>query len=797
MTRSCAHCGLPLRKKNISADGENGRLYFCCLGCKLSFQMLASPGPERERILDSEIEEYVAHGGIDGVGEVVTWEFSIRGMVCEACVPIVRRVLERTAGVESSAVNFLTGKASVDYRPDVISPAIIKKRLSRYGYRAGERGEDEEEADAANALIRVSLGLFLAVDVMLLSVPEYLGAFSPGEETLKFWLRAAMAALSAPIILWVALPIFRKAWASLSAFRPEMHLLVAIGTAAAYIYSIWGLASRGGHVYFETAAFLPVMITVGKSLEERARRRAREALVDLVNVVPDQARAIRDGRAVDVRPEEIGAGDRVEIKSGERVPCDGAVVEGGVLVNEVMLTGESRPGWRRPAGLVRAGSVVVSGSAVVEAAGPLEQSLLAVIISSIERAGLYRGRRQLVLDRIVSVMTPVVILAGATAGAMVLGSGAGGEQAMLRAMAVILFACPCALSLAAPVARAMAIGRAASMGVAVGDGESLEAGRGPTVMVIDKTGTLTRGMFALEGVEVDPGAGLDADHVIARSAALERRASHPMGEALAREIPARGLAMPVSSDWLEEPGMGVSGVVENERQALGSTRFLGRLGVAVPEWAADMARQFEDRGMSIAVLAREKAGTWRVEAVLGFADEVREDAPSVIRALKDMGVRPVLATGDNQATAGAVAGECGIEDYHADMSPEQKRDLVAGLKKQGNVVWAVGDGVNDAPALAAADVGVAMGRGARLASEAAHATLAGDRLESLPGLIDISARLSRTVRWNLAWAAGYNVAGLPFAFAGLLRPVMSAAAMAISSLSVVLNSTRLGKKPEG
>jgi len=792
MSLTCAHCGLPVRNKKISLNSESGKLYFCCHGCRLSYQMLASPGETREDILESEIDTFALPAKKDLPGDIEEWEFSVDGMVCQACVPIVNKVLERTGGVSSSRVNFLTGRARIEYSPHTISKAKIKKRLSRYGYNAREKGESAESA-RADVLIRVSLGLFLAMDVMLLSVPEYVGAFGPGEEQWILYLRLAMLALTAPIMLWVARPIFLQAWASLVTFHPDINLLVGLGALSAFFYSIYGIVTGGPHVYFETAAFLPVMITVGKSYEEQAKIKAREALLGLVDVLPKKAVLIKDGDEVETPPETLRPGDRIVVKEGERVPVDADVVEGELVLDESMLTGESVPATKMKGSPARAGAEALSGQAVLEVRVPLEESLLALVVSSLERAELFRGGRQEALDRVVTVLTPLVIVAGIAAGAVVAVAGGGAEEAVLRAMTVVLFACPCALSLAAPLARAVAIGQAAQRGIAVKDGEALETGRGPTTLVIDKTGTLTRGKMTL--ARMWAGEGVDEDSALAVAASLDSGSSHPIASALKAAAAGKSLEMPTVDDVKETAGMGRTGVAGDIEYMIGSARFIEQEGGTVGDEVSEAIKEMTGGGMSVAVLAGKKGG-WQAVAVFGMSDTVRPEAPKVINSLRESGIKPVLATGDNADAARSVAETCGIEEVHAGLSPDEKRDLVVSMKSKGEVVWTVGDGVNDAPALAASDLGIAMGEGARLASESAHLTLAEGGLVNIEYAVSLCSRVSTKVRQNLIWALLYNGIGLPLAFAGVLRPVFSAAAMMISSLSVVINSLRLRDKQE-
>lgn len=789
MSLTCSHCGLPLSGKKISLDSDKHALYFCCHGCRIAYQILNSPeASTHEKILEDTIDRMTIKKSGHLSSDIEELEFSVEGMVCNVCVPIINTILQKTDGVCDSRVNFITGRVWISFKPAVISPEKIKKRLGRFGYNAIEAGRAADDRGNASVLIRVSLGLFLAIDIMMLSIPEYFSAFAPSEVHLILYLRLVMAALCLPILLWVAGPIFMRAYVSLVTMRPDMHFLVATGTSAAFAYSIYATARGGPHVYFETAAFLPVIITIGKSLEDRAKLKARETLLQMVDILPSKAFVIRDTDTVPVPPETLAPGDVVRVLENERVPCDGTVIDGSVLLDEMMLTGESTPRWREPGETVRAGAEVLAGKARLRVGVCLEESLLSMVVGSLERSELFQGKRQLMLDRVVSVMAPGVLVLGVMAGALAFFGQAGVEQSLMRGIAVILFACPCALGLATPLARAVAIGRAAAIGIVIRDGEALEVGVNPTRLVIDKTGTLTLGMLVLHEVCRAPELDVGDDEVVALAAALDKGSSHPVAAALLRSALEMDIDVPDTSDVIEETGRGRKGIILGKNYLFGSLRLLVSYRVDPPEWAKTVGHELSGQGLSISYLAMEREHGWAVLGVLGFVDQLREESPSVIAALRDMGIEPVLATGDLASAARPVAEACGISEVYTEQSPQDKRDLVIRLKEEGHVVWAVGDGVNDAPALSVAQLGIAMGRGARLTSEAAHLTLAGGRLKRLPDLIEITKSLRRTVRANLVWAVCYNAIGLPLAFIGILRPVFSAIAMTISSLSVAMNS---------
>jgi len=795
MPASCSHCGLPLRGSRISLDTETGRLGFCCLGCKVAHQALAVAGANRDAIIDGEVDESPAKSK-EGGGGVEEWKFLVEGMVCEACAPIVRKVLEKTGGVAGSRVNFITGKVVVSHDPELASRGRITRRLARFGYQVVETGAAAEQARNASTLIRVSLGLFLAVDVMMLSLPEYLGAFAPGEEGPARMLRIAMALLCLPILSWVARPVFGRALAALTSFHLDLNFMVALGALAAYGYSLYGLFSGGPHVYFETAAFLPTLILLGKSVEERARIKAREALTGLSDELPASAVVERGGEVIEVPPETLLPGEVVRLSGAGRSPCDGVVLDGELVVDESLVSGESGRRRRGPGEVVRAGVMCLGGEARLEVASALEDSLLANVVSSLERAEVFRGPRRLALDRVVRWMAPGVIVLSALAfGASWFGGG-GFEASMLRAMAVTLFACPCALGLAVPLARAVAIGRAAELGVVTRDGEALETAGRPDHLLMDKTGTLTRGAPELVEFYSSPGGGDDREGLLSVAAALEAGSTHPLAEAVRLKAESLGVEPVKGEDIAEIAGMGVAGYVDGGDWIFGAARMMEERGAKLPDWARKSSAKLLATGASVSFLAAREGTGWEIESVFGFDDLARPEMAGVLSRLREAGIEITMATGDNPDAAAKVARVLGIGDVRADLTPEDKRDLVLDLRRSGKTVWFVGDGVNDAPALAVSDLGVAMGRGARIAAEAGAVTLAGERLSLIPDIIELADRLSRIVRQNLVWAAAYNLAGLPLAFIGLLSPVLSALAMMASSLSVTLNSLRRSGKED-
>jgi Cu+-exporting ATPase len=730
----------------------------------------------------------------------------VRGMHCAACVGKVEGALRRVPGVEAASVNLATEQATVTFDPARAEVEALRAAVAAAGYElaatpaprggeAADRERAEREREQRRLAVRVVVGAVLSAPVLLGGMPE-LFPWAPAvlRNPWVQWL------LATPVQLWVGASLHAGFLRDSRHGSASMATLVSLGTSAAYAFSVavtvWPhvFHAAGAMPYFETAAVVITLVMLGRWLEARARGRTSEAIRRLVSLAPRTARVLRDGAEIDVPTADVRVGDLIRIRPGERLPVDGTVVEGGSTVNESMLTGESLPVDKGPGATVSAGTVNGTGGFVFRATRVGSETTLARIIVLVEEAQGSRAPIQRLADRVAAVFVPIVLLIAALTfgGWWLLGPEPAFVHGLTNAVAVLVIACPCAMGLATPTAIMVATGRGAEHGVLIRNAAALEGLQRVNTVVFDKTGTLTVGRPVVTDVIV-AGGETSADDVVALAAAVEQGSEHPIGEALVAHAKERGLALPAVSEFVTAPGQGVDAMAADGRVLLGNRALMDARGVAV-EAPAPRAAALAAEGKTVVYLAF--AG--RLLGVLAVADTLKPEAAETIAALRRLGLTVAMLTGDQRATALAIARAVGIEQVMAEVQPATKAREIRALQAEGRRVAMVGDGINDAPALAQADVGIALGSGTDVAIEAADVTLMRGDLTGVVTAIELSRRTMRIVKENLAWAFGYNVLLIPVA-AGLLyplwgiqlSPVLAGAAMAFSSVSVVTNSLRL------
>jgi Cu2+-exporting ATPase len=670
-------------------------------------------------------------------------------------------------------------------------------RIRAAGYVPRPWSETEQtaarRAETRDLLVRLGTAAFLSSQLMIYQAALYAGYFQGIDAATRRLLEWIALGLTLPVYLYAGWPFLRSTARGLRRLRFDMDSLVAIGSGAALATSLWGMFT-GGEVYFDTAAMIPTLVLVGRYVEAAAKGRASEAVARLARLAPREARRLErgaDGREVarSVPLAEVSRGDRIAVAPGERVPVDGLVVDGASEVDESLVTGESRPVAKAPGSPAIGGTMNGTGALVVEVTRVGEDTVLAGIVRAVEEAQVEKPRVQRIADRVVGLFVPAMLVVAAVTLAVWLWRGAPAERALMTAISVVVIACPCALGLATPIAVIVATGMATARGVLLKGGDVIENAARATEVLLDKTGTVTRGRPVLrEVVALDPGLGEEG--ALALAAAVERRSEHGVGRAIAEA--ARGLsgrAEPEVEGFRAVPGRGVVARVVEAGAPLvlvGNRALLADHGISVPAAADARAREMESRGETATFLARGGA----LAAILSVADVVRDEAAAAIGALRRLGLPVAIVSGDARATTAAAAAGLGVEAI-AEATPVEKREEVARRQHAGARVLFVGDGLNDAPALTQADVGVAMGRGTDVSLESADAVLVRDDLRLLPDLVRIARRGTTVIRQNVFWAFFYNLVAVPLAMAGLLHPIVAAGAMAASSVFVVLNSLRV------
>ncbi|THA62993.1 copper-translocating P-type ATPase [Streptomyces sp. A0642] len=740
-----------------------------------------------------------------GNGLAAEVELAIGGMTCASCAARIEKKLNRMDGVEAT-VNYATEKARVSYRSEDVSVQDLIATVEKTGYTAHEPAPPAHTGDAAateeaDGLRPLRQRLTTAV---VLAVPVIAMAMIPALQFDNWqWLSLT---LTAPVVTYAAWPFHRAAWTNARHGAATMDTLISVGTSAAFLWSVWALffgtagmtgmthpfeltigrTDGAGNIYLEAAAGVTAFILAGRYFEARSKRKAGAALKALLELGAKEVTVLRDGREVILATAGLRVGDRFLVRPGEKIATDGTVVEGSSAVDASMLTGESVPVEVAVGDAVTGATLNAGGRLVVEATRVGADTQLARMAKLVEDAQNGKAAAQRLADRISAVFVPVVIaLALGTLGYW-LGSGEGLTAAFTAAVAVLIIACPCALGLATPTALMVGTGRGAQLGILIKGPEVLETTRRIDTIVLDKTGTVTTGKMTLQTVHTTD-AVTETD-VLRLAGALEHASEHPIAQAVATAAAQRtGAALPTPEDFANVPGLGVQGVVEGHAVLVGREALLAEWAIDLPVELARHKAEAEAAGRTAIAVAWDG----EARAVLEVADAVKDTSAEAIGRLRALGLTPILLTGDNRAVAQSVAAEVGIEEVYAEVMPQDKVDVVKRLQGEGRSVAMVGDGVNDAAALAQADLGLAMGTGTDAAIEAGDLTLVRGDLRAAADAIRLSRKTLGTIRTNLFWAFAYNVAALPLAAMGLLNPMIAGAAMASSSVFVVGNSLRL------
>lgn len=729
-------------------------------------------------------------------------ELAIGGMTCASCAARIEKKLNRMDGVEAT-VNYATEKATVRYA-DQVTPADLIATVEKTGYTAAvPQPPAPATAETGGAPVDELRGLRTRLWVSaVLTVPVIVLAMVPAWQ-FDYWQWLSLT-LAAPVVVYGGLPFHRAAAINLRHGAATMDTLVSLGTLAAFGWSLWALflgdagmpgmvhpfefdISRGdgaGNIYLEAAAGVTVFLLAGRYFEARSKRTAGAALRALLELGVKDVAVLRDDRETRIPVDQLTVGDRFVVRPGEKVATDGVVEDGTSAVDASMLTGESVPVEVGPGDTVVGATVNAGGRLVVRATRVGADTQLAQMARLVEQAQSGKAAVQRLADRISGVFVPIVIALAAGTLGWWLGTGAGPTAAFTAAVAVLIIACPCALGLATPTALLVGTGRGAQLGILIKGPEVLESTRQVDTVVLDKTGTVTTGRMTL--VDVLPAGGQDADELLRLAGALEAASEHPIARAVADGAAERG-DLPAVGDFANAEGLGVTGTVEGRAVVVGRLRLLRERGLDVPAEIARAVTDAEAAGRT-AVLA---GWDGRARGVLAVADAVKPTSRAAVTRLRALGLTPVLLTGDNATVARAVAAEVGIDQVIAEVLPADKVDAVRRLQAEGRTVAMVGDGVNDAAALAQADLGLAMGTGTDVAIEASDLTLVRGDLMAAVDAIRLSRRTLGTIKGNLFWAFAYNLAALPLAAAGLLNPMIAGAAMAFSSVFVVANSLRL------
>lgn len=825
--QACDLCGLTTRHGAVTDEIAGRSLVFCCTGCRQVYRMLmeASDSPDPAHFRETEIYRRCVDAGIipqseadlekragsqpsgnqqDGQGAAdpgdsesapppercLPLDLTVYGMWCPACAWVIEESLQRMPGVQQAACHFVTDRVRLFYDPVKSAPHRIMAAVDRLGYQAVPAGAGRGR-ESVRAYVRLGISAFLTMNVMMLSFALYSGFFMdlPGESAARIsWPILVMAVV---VFVYGGAPIHRKALSGIRMGAPGMEALITLGAGSAFAYSLYNFSQGSIHLYFDTAAMLITLVLIGKAVEQRTRDRVQARISSFFDLLPQKVRVCSrqypEGRFAGM--DALGTGDIFRVLADETIPADGRIVSGTGRVNESALTGEARPVAKKTGDTVSSGTRLISGDlqAKTTARGP--DSMAGQLISIMEDALAKKTGIEDAADRVLRFFVPAVVLLALGTGAVWFASGLEFRQALIRGVTVLVISCPCALGVAIPLARVAGISLAGEKGILVHDFTAFERIRHVNATVFDKTGTLTQGNWTL--VEILPVAEEDTDRLLCLAAGLEKNSAHRAAEAIVQAAAARGIAPAAVCDAAAEEN-GICGNFGQERVRIGSAAFMA---AEIAAFRQELERLQLTERPDLSYVYMSVSG--RLAAVFCFGDPLRASGARLIRDLQQRGVKLALVSGDSEQTTRAVGQALGIADCRGELLPKDKAEFVDALKKQGYYTAMVGDGINDAPALAAADLGIAVHNGTNIGTKASAVTLMGNDPDRIRDFEHLAGHVARTVRQNLWFTFFYNAVAIPVAMSGLLNPLVAVGAMMLSSLSVTGNTLLLSRRQGG
>jgi heavy metal translocating P-type ATPase len=812
--KRCDLCGLPIGSSKARHVLNEKVLYFCCLGCLNVFQILMNR-PEGTVSDFKETDLYrtcVEFGLIPGdknnlfreesatanntapppenvLGEELAQEMTLKveGMWCPACSWLIEEALRKTKGVLEARVVFLSDQARIKYLPQSVDPPTLLAQISKLGYRPSSFLDSSEKSpERKDLLLRLGISSILTMNIMMISFFLYYGFFEElGQQAIRYF-SYPLWFLSTAVLFYGGLPMFTRAYYSLRYGSASMDMLITVGALAAYFYSIVQIAKGSLHVYFDTASMLITLVLLGRYIEAKAREKVSTGLKDLYRLAGQKVRLINEGIERWVSPETVQPGQEFLVFAGERAPLDGRVTSGRAKMDESILTGESRPVTKDIGDEVMGGTLLLEKELKLKATRTGLESSLGQMIELVQEALSKKNPFELHSDRIMRWLVPAV-LALAAGTALYLGfQGVSIDVALLRAVTVLVITCPCALGIASPLAKVAAIAKGRDRGILVRDPKALEQTKDLDVLLFDKTGTMTEGNFSL--INLVPGR-IRMEEALSRIASVEMHSDHFLAREVVRKAKELALSVKEAECFEAFDGLGVKGSVKGRQILVGNRQFMRTQGLDLPIDLDQEGRSLESQGMTIVFFGWERA----VQGLLLFGDSLKETSRKAVQELQKRGIEVWLVSGDAEATTRAVAGELGIDRFSGQALPKDKVEIIKALQKKGHRVGMVGDGFNDAAALAQADVGFASGMSVNVSREASDITIMAGDPARITEVFDLSASTVRIIRQNLLFAFFYNGLALPVAVTGLLNPLIAVFAMFASSLCVIGNSFRISK----
>jgi heavy metal translocating P-type ATPase len=807
---ACDLCGLPVGR----LETREGTLKFCCPGCRQVFLILSRASGELPHdFRESTLFLACLEAGIISGGKTATTspaeagtegpesaflelDFRVKGMWCPACAWIISEVLKRTPGVVEPRVSFFSDAVRLKYLPHRVSPAEIVSRVEGLGYRVDSREVDGATNTAKkDLLIRLGISSILTMNVMMLSCLIYYGFVRDLTPTVIAYFSYPLFAMTLPVVFYGGMPIFRRAWTGLRYGVTSMDTLISMSALAAFFYSLIRMIQGSIHLYFDTAAMLITIVLLGRYIESRAREQVMGA-VEPFKTGLEKVRLVAENVERWVDADAARPGDLFIVQEGERIPLDGLILEGEALLDQSVLTGESAPVVRGRDEPVMAGSLLVEGRLEIRATRASGQSALRQMTELMAQALERKSHGEALSDVASRYFVPTILCVAVITAGILWASGGSPDQILLRCLTILFVSCPCTLGIAVPLVKVVIVGLARKKGVLIARPEALERVTDLDTIVFDKTGTLTEGSVTLRRVVLK---GRDEKEILSAIGAIESQSSHFLAREIRRHLHDLGVLIKEGTEIEESEGMGVTGTVEGARIFAGNRRLLSRYGVDLPLSLEHEASMVEEEGMTVVFVGRDKSA----EGFLTFGDPLKQGAREAVDLLQRRGIKVLLISGDGYKTTEAVAGSLGIADFVGQALPAEKAQSIRDLQSQGRKVGMVGDGANDAGALAQAEVGFAMGSGYAGAGEVSDLIILSGRPELIAEVFTLSSLSKRMVRQNLSFAFLYNAVAIPVAALGLLNPLIAVSAMWASSLTVIGNGLRIGRKgaedsaPEG
>ncbi|MBI5634937.1 MAG: heavy metal translocating P-type ATPase [Nitrospirae bacterium] len=813
-TLTCDHCLLTFPERDaIREEVDGGQHVFCCHGCRGVYFLIRSegltdfydkrhwdaPGTPADPLKELDITAFSEDERVVEQGREI--DIFIDGIRCASCVWLNEKFLMRAEGVLSARINFATHRAKITWDPAQISLEHILKRIQAIGYTPRPYRESEQfrarRAESRDLLVRFGTAAFLSSQLMIYSIALYAGYFQGIDPATKIILEIIAMFLTIPVILYSGMPFIRSTVAGLRHLHFTMDSLISIGAGSAFIYSLYQMFI-GGTVYFDTSAMIITLILLGRYIESTAKGRASEAIERLSELAPREARIIQRSEDItnDLSVEDtalvpvvsLRKGDLIKVLPGERIPTDGRIAYGESEADESILTGESKPVRKKVGSEVIGGSVNLFGTLIFEVTRTGKETILAGIIRAVEDAQASKPRLQILADRVVGYFVPAILFTSLLTIAGYFMSGASLNKALMTGVSVLVIACPCSLGLATPLAVLIFTTMASSRGILIKGGEVIENTSRLDHVVFDKTGTITEGKPSLKTI-LPMDSNVDSRYLLRIAASLENHSEHSIGPAIVGAWNEDFLPV---QNFRAIPGRGIEGTADSRVIFIGNEAFMNEHGVIAPALSApitELTLPHQQAGDTVLYMGWDG----RLKGIFVVSDCLREESAATVKEILLLGKRVMLVSGDNRTTTAAIAAAAGITEAVPEMSPNSKKDFIRRLQQEGAGILMVGDGINDAPALTEASVGIAMGKGTDIAMESADAVLVRSDLSVIPFFMGLSLRAYRVIRQNIFWAFFYNIVAIPLAISGVLHPIIAAGAMAASSLFVVLNSLRIKK----